>query len=42
MRENRVYIIVYVCLKFINYIILIRDSCFKDLLLFILDWFYFV
>lgn len=32
MRENRVYTIVHVCSKLINYTTSTRDSCLKDLL----------
>lgn len=32
MRENRVYTIVHVCSKLMNYTTSTRDSCLKDLL----------
>lgn len=40
MRENRVYTIVHVCSKLMNYTTSTRDSCLKDLLLPTPDRFY--
>lgn len=40
MRENRVYTIVHVCSKLINYTISTRDSCLNYLLLPTPDRFY--